>query len=559
MKKIKSIISLVLVLLLAVSIFTSCNSSTSSKSVDDTNSENQNSTGKTSSDSSDNKLVITATLEGNIDAKDSIVEEEFQKLMSEKLGREIEIKYNMIPGGDYGEKAQLLIAANDITDYFQLPFLYDYSAAASEGMFLDLYEHKDKLPQYFELIEQTKDGVAGIMTPTGNVYVLAGIGLPQFPEDRGMLPENVTTYRYDLFEKHNIPIPTTLDELYEAAKELKKLYPDVYPVNTRWKKLDPLFYANHTVNSVYWNGEEYVMGLFEEGYKEALQFANKLYEEGLLDPEYLLETDDTLKSKELNDQTFIVLADWFTTPGEFTRLSETGQIFAATLWPDNPKYGKAWQCIQRVNEVSRNVFYSAVISSKVEDVDGILEFINRSLDDDAVRLLNWGIEGETYTVDENGNLQFVDEIMNADDPWIAADKWGMRASRNKRPGLGIIDDSTAFVALAPNDYLYYEGELHIEPFEKSPYYLSFPYPDNEYIPPMFNEPILQFTTEESQERSQMMTLLETYRDEMEAKFVSGEESFDNWDDYMQNIRDMVDVDRLLEIHNNAAQRYFSNK
>ena len=40
-------------------------------------------------------------------------------------------------------------------------------------------------------------------------------------------------YRKDIFEKHNLEVPETMDEVYEVAKELKKLYPDSYPLCMR--------------------------------------------------------------------------------------------------------------------------------------------------------------------------------------------------------------------------------------------------------------------------------------------------------------------------------------
>lgn len=557
MKNMKKVICVMMVLTLCLSLVTGCTKKTEDDTSSGTTKGNSSSgTENTSGTNGKDKLVINITVEGNEGVKDSKVNEEFERIMSEKLGRELEIKYTLIPGSEYGDKAKLMLTTGDFGDVIQLPFLYDYSKPAAEGFFLDVNAYKDSVPNFFKYIEQTSDGIASVMNSNGNIYAIPGIGLPRFPKDHGMLPSNVSTYRYDVFEKLDIKIPETLDEVYAAAKKLKEAYPDSYPINSRWKDLRSLYMANHVQNAVYWNGSEYVLGLLEEGYKDAIAFAQKLTVEGLLDPEYIIETDDTLKSKEFTDKTFIVLGDWFTTPGEFTRLSTEGQIFAATLFPDNPKYGKAWQHVQKVNEVSKDIFTNFAFSSKTKDPEGLMEFINHLYDDDIIRLLTWGIEGESYTLDENGNPKFVDEILNASNPWDAADKFGMRASRNMRPGLQLVTDDTAYVALAANDWLYYEGALHEEPFEQSPYYLSFPYPKNDYIPPFFNEPILQFTDAESQEKSQMITAMETYRDEMQAKFVSGELSMDEWDSYMDGLKNIVDVDRLLQIHNDAAKRYF---
>lgn len=508
-------------------------------------------------------LVIKATLEGNPGSKDGRVNEAFEKLMSEKLNRDVIIEYELIPSSEYGQKAALLFNTGDFGDLIGIPFLFDYSKAAEEGFLLDIAPYKDIIPNYWDYMEKTSSGIASVTDSEGHVYNIRELGLPRFPEDSGMLPQNLSMYRADIFEENNIKIPETLDELYDAAKKLKEIYPDVYPINSRWNDIRSLFCANHVRNGIYWNGEEYVMGLYEEGYKDAIAFANKLYSEGLLDPEYITDTDDMLKNKEMNDKTFIMLADWFTTPGEFTRLSSTGQIFAAALFPNNPKYGEeAWHYVENVNQISVNAFSGMAINAETKDPEGLLEFLNHCFDDDVVRLITWGIEGDSYTLDENGNPKFVDDILNAEDPWAKADEYGMRASRNMRPGIELLTDAVAYVGLAADDWLYYDGEVHQEPIEQSPYYLSLPVPfdpENPYIGPDWHEPTLQFDSDTSQENSQIMTAYETVRAEWEAALISGTKKMEQWDEYMQALADAGDIQKVLDNYNKAAEEYFSKK
>ena len=515
----------------------------------------------TAAEENTSPLKVSATLQSyGVDDEASQVHQAWLEMMNEKLGRELQLEIDYIPSGEYAEKAKMLISSNDITDIFMIPFLYDWTTAANDGMFLDLAPYADsKLPNYMALVDQTIAGRDMMYTDDGEMYLIYEMTLPRFPADNGINSSNVSAYRYDIFEEHGIKIPETLDEVYEAAKQLKEIYPDKYPINTRWKKLDSIFYANHTYNNIYWNGEEYVLGLLEDAYKESLQFASKLYTEGLLDPEYLIETDDTIKSKALNDVNFMWLAEWFTSPGDYTRLANEEKIFAATFWPDNPKYGTCWQTIAANNVVDPSGFAQFVVSSQVEDVEGILDLINLQFDDEVIRLITWGIEDVTYTINEEGVPEFVDSIKNAPDMWAEGDKYGMRTSSKSRPGLQMSQDAKAFVDLAKNDYLYYEGELHVEPFEKSDYYLSMPYPDSEYIPPAFFGPKQQFTDDEQQFISKNMTAVYTYLNEMQSKFVQGEESFDNWDQFIEELYSMGDIDRVVEIYNEAVDRYYAEK
>ena len=62
------------------------------------------------------------------------------------------------------------------------------------------------------------------------------------------------------------------------------------------------------------------------------------------------------------------------------------------------------------------------------------------------------------------------------------------------------------------------------------------------------------TTEESTELASITNELNTYRDEMILKFIFGDESLDNFDEYVQNLENMG-LSRALEIQNAALERY----
>ena len=64
----------------------------------------------------------------------------------------------------------------------------------------------------------------------GNMFTFKETSTPRFPEDRGMLIQNTSAYRYDVFEANNIKIPETLDEFYGAAKNLKSSTPTNIPL-----------------------------------------------------------------------------------------------------------------------------------------------------------------------------------------------------------------------------------------------------------------------------------------------------------------------------------------
>lgn len=521
---------------------------------------NSSKSSKNSEGDGDNQEVMrfSATLSSNgVDNPNSLVGKEWHKQMEAYMGKKVEIKYNYIPSSEYDEKVKLMIASDDLTDFFVTPLFYDTTEMAAQGQLLELSQYQDLMPNYMNYISKVKNGMKRATDAEGKMYTFKETSTPRFPEDRGMLIQNTSAYRYDVFKSNNIKIPETLDEFYEAAKKLKELYPAKYPVATKWNSLRSLFSANHIRDEIFWDGEKYVYGVLEEGYKDALQYANKLYSEKLLDPEYTIDTDDTVKRKALNGDNFMWLTQWFTTPGEYTRTANDGKIFAVSLYPDNPKYGKAWQEVANGN--TPDFGWGAYgVSSKVKNPEELIKFIDYQYSDEMIRLITWGIEGTTYTVGEDGVPTFVDSLKNAKDPWLEGDKYGMRASRNHIPGLQMVNDARAFVDFAATDYTVFNGKYEEVPIEKSSFLTNLPMPENEYVPSWLSEPSIQLTAAESQRVSEIMNPIKTFVTEEQAKFVAGKNSFDNWQAFIDKVHKMGKIEEVLKIYNDAAQRALGN-
>lgn len=503
-------------------------------------------------------MRFSVTLPANgVDNPNSLVGKEWHKRMEAYMGKKVEIEYNYIPSSEYDEKVKLMIASDDLTDFFVTPLFYDTTEMAEQGQLLELGQYKDLMPNYMNYIGKVKNGMKRVTDADGNMFTFKETSTPRFPEDRGMLIQNTSAYRYDVFEANNIKIPETLDEFYGAAKKLKELYPDKYPVATKWNSLRSLFSANHIRDEIFWDGEKYVYGVLEEGYKDALQFANKLYAEKLLDPEYTIDTDDTLKRKALNGDNLMWLTQWFTTPAEYTRTAGDGKIFAVSLYPDNPKYGKAWQEV--VNGNTPDLGWGAYgISSKVKNPEELIKFIDYQYSDEMIQLITWGIEGTTYTIGEDGVPTFVDSLKTAKDPWLEGDKYGMRASRNHNPGLQMVSDARAFVDFAATDYTVFNGKYEEVPIEKAQFLTSLPMPENDYVPSWLSEPSIQLTGDESQRVSEIMNPIKTFVTEEQAKFVAGKNSFDHWQAFIDKVQKMGNIDEALKIYNDAAQRALAN-
>lgn len=485
--------------------------------------------------------------------EDSMVQKEWVAKMESLTGKKLDIEFNYIPISEYNDKSRLLLASGDITDLVLIMNKDLYNQYEEDGTFMDLSPYKELLPNYMNLVNQASNGEIKAIRSDGKFYGLWNMNLPRQAEDKGMGVYTPATYRYDILEKNSIKIPNTMDELYEAAKRLKELYPKSFPVSTIWNSFDPLFLAHHNGGSkVYWNGENYVFGPMEESYKEALQFANKLFSEKLLDPEVFSDKDDAIKKKIMNGTNFILLQSWFNSAADWNRSATEGEKFVISLFPDNPKYGKAWQSISDFSTVGVDQGAVMVVNSKAKNAKDLVQLMDLQYNPEIIELVTWGIEGTTYTRSADGKPTFVDSIKKAANAWEEGDKYGMRASSSYRPGLQMAIDTRAFVDFAPNDLGFINGNLVEKPWETA--FADMPFP-NEYTAPMVNEPFLEFTDDEREQITSVMSPINTFVAEMQNKFINGKESFDNWAAFQDRMKKTGDMDKVLQIYADALKRY----
>ena len=61
------------------------------------------------------------------------------------------------------------------------------------------------------------------------------------------------------------------------------------------------------------------------------------------------------------------------------------------------------------------------------------------------------------------------------------------------------------------------------------------------------------STDENEEYANIMTAVTTYAEEQTAKFISGARSLDEWDAFIEELQDMGDIQKALDIKNSKLQ------
>ena len=147
--------------------------------------------------------------------------------IQEEIGGTINV--NAVPASDFGTKFPLVMAAPD-----SLPDVFgfmgkpgSFSDFCEQGAFLALDDYSEFLPDYNKFWDSLPEEEQWMKNTRkgsdGKIYYAPIYGMERATNIRGWL------YREDIFKKHNLEAPETLDDLYTVSKKLKELYPDSYP------------------------------------------------------------------------------------------------------------------------------------------------------------------------------------------------------------------------------------------------------------------------------------------------------------------------------------------
>lgn len=150
-----------------------------------------------------------------------------------KEGTGATLDVNAVPSSDAKTKYPLMFASRDIMpDVATFDYKPDTDKYAIQGALIPLEDMQEYMPNYKTWVDslsdvEKKQVVDVRKAADGNIYYAPATGREA---TTGML---AWMYRRDIFEKHNLKVPTTFDELYEVSKKLKELYPDSYPFAMR--------------------------------------------------------------------------------------------------------------------------------------------------------------------------------------------------------------------------------------------------------------------------------------------------------------------------------------
>jgi putative aldouronate transport system substrate-binding protein len=246
-------------------------------------------------------LKIEVFDRGNAPEGLTVTDNEMIKYIQENFGdpNNIDVQYVPVPRSEEINQLNVMMAAGTAPDII---FTYDEGAVyewSNQGGLTDL---GDLIDQYGPNLKSYLSGSLpyGVFDGTQYAVVARRVNLQKYS----------SIIRQDWLDALNLKVPTTTEETYEVLKAFKKanlggqrtipfgfgLMPESYePVI--WSFIKEQSDEDRYLKSVTIGSGEYPV--LADGHKDAMQFLNKLYNEGLLDPDFALDKDKKKKQENL--------------------------------------------------------------------------------------------------------------------------------------------------------------------------------------------------------------------------------------------------------------------
>ncbi|WMJ86123.1 extracellular solute-binding protein [Anaerocolumna sp. MB42-C2] len=528
----KRVIALALVLILAMSTLAGCGSTASTNG-----SNGENGAKKTedqaagTNDEKKEDITISLFLQ---DSADQAISTDLPIIQEITKRTGVNFDFIAAPNTEdqFREKFNVTVASGEIPDVMVSTYRDDMMKVAEQGTFAPLDEYIDKYaPNLKKILDEHPEYIRDLKSTDGQIYFLPFIG--------AVRTFKVWMLRGDWLEKLGLEAPETLDDWYNVLKAFKEKDPngngeaDEIPYTTRNTQAGVLAFMEAFGISGFEANEQFFIedGKVKYAYtdprcKEALTYINKLYKEGLIDPEYATNDTNVWLSRITNEVSGSCQDTTARAYSLGTQVQAAGSKDAHFVVVAPPKGPDGTQMTTSQMQPIRG--YTA-ISADSKYIKEIVQLFDYFYSEEGSRLMNFGIEGETYNMD-NGKPAYTDAI--AHDP----------------EGRSIL----SMLNIYGHREWAYQQDIGYEDSLLNPEYVKYRNEMEQYIRPTI--PALSFTEEERDVINSTYPEIQTYKDEMINKFIMGKESLDNFDSFVSKLENMK-IDAVLAAEQAAYDRY----
>lgn len=478
-------------------------------------------------------LTVLTTRWGNMG--DSFKNNEFlQQLEAES---NVKIEWQIQSLNDWSEQKGIMLAGGELPDIiFGFQTFNDADIMNNQELFLPLDDLIDQyMPNYKKALEEMPDIRKACTFPDGKMYSM-GKNLPLRP-----VSCNQPIINMQWLENLGLEVPTDIDELYTVLKAFKEQDAngngdpdDEIPISgskgLSMDLLNPFGITDVTGYKMMVN-EDGNLTYFptSDAYKEGIKWLNKLYSEGIIDPEAFTQDDSMLSAKRQDPNVSRVGFEYaWTADSNFGQWSNEYAIIAPIAGPDGKAYTGGDP--NGVSSIMRN---EVLITKFCEHPDIAAKWIDQFYTGEASIQNFWGGIPTVITKHDDGTY-----TLNDPPEGTSADSWYWDSSLRDFGPKYVSKEFQENVKLSTESG---DGKK-LEDSKIAESTVTIPYPN------------VMFTVEENEERPTLETDINKYVESMRAKWVTEGGVDEDWDTYVEQLNAMG-LERLIQIYTDAYDRY----
>lgn len=416
----RKVVSLMLVSAMVAGMLAGCGSDSGSSkggSSTETGSAAEASSSGETADDADDKSPITFEY-FNADGKNGNWDNPVAKAITEATGVTLDVSYPVASQGDAKEDVALMIANDEYPD-----MIYAKGSATDlyqAGALIDMTDLIEKYgPNIKKMYGAEMEKLKWSQDDPG-IYQLSYAGVNQ----KTLTTGGSCQIQWAALKENDYKYPKTLDEYEKMIKSYLAAHP---------KTEDGLDMIGITMSASDWhwmitlgnpagliadaspdNGQWIIDDEYNVHYKhvtdeekEYFKWLCRMYNEGILDPNFATQTDDDYIAKVASGRVVAITdAEWHYSQCEATlvadgKVDQTYVGLPVTLREDQVEKALLYQ--------GTTVGWGIGITKSCEDPVRAIKFIDYLCSDEGQILYHWGIEGENYFLDDDGQPYRTDE------------------------------------------------------------------------------------------------------------------------------------------------------
>ena len=416
----RKVVSLMLVSAMVAGMLAGCGSDSGSSkggsSTETGSAAEASSSGETADDADDKSLITFEYF--NADGKNGNWDNPVAKAITEATGVTLDVSYPVASQGDAKEDVALMIANDEYPD-----MIYAKGSATDlyqAGALIDMTDLIEKYgPNIKKMYGAEMEKLKWSQDDPG-IYQLSYAGVNQ----KTLTTGGSCQIQWAALKENDYKYPKTLDEYEKMIKSYLAAHP---------KTEDGLDMIGITMSASDWhwmitlgnpagliadaspdNGQWIIDDEYNVHYKhvtdeekEYFKWLCRMYNEGILDPNFATQTDDDYIAKVASGRVVAITdAEWHYSQCEATlvadgKVDQTYFGLPVTLREDQVEKALLYQ--------GTTVGWGIGITKSCEDPVRAIKFLDYLCSDEGQILYHWGIEGENYFLDDDGQPYRTDE------------------------------------------------------------------------------------------------------------------------------------------------------